>query len=1346
MIGAEANEGQLKNLRTAARSLSLLVVVVSTVTLFGWFSEAWAVLNPLGNRVPIQPLSAIQFLLLGLVVVSWHSPRRQKVSKALLLLVLLNSLYVLLDKTMGFSFHVDQYLFFHALLRHPDRSAINGMSQVTAGCFALTVISMLLIQQKQFSPRLRETINLAVILISVVVLMAYLYRVPERPAFFLMAPLTAILFVLFSLAVLFLQVDSGFINELFVKPFVHSRAKILIPISVLFPMILGYLRLQGEWYHVISTEFGVLFIILTFTLVSSITTWVVARSYNVRAEMENANREQAKALKASNEELQSLTEELQTANEELHANIEALGIANREVEIANQIIARQKDEMLNRVLDSSKDVIWSFDLTGKGMNYLSRSAARIYQQPYESLIANPYFWRDFVAPEDKPLKERSLARLNETGQTICEYRVRINNKVRWFRDELWLVKDEKGNPVRLEGIAADITDHHFAEENILQERNLLRTLIDNIPSYIFLRDTNLKIILSNRATFELLGATREEEVLGRTLIDYYGASAADLYEEEKKVAATGQPLENHEVKVNLKGREILLSTTKVPIKDANGEVVQVLGISHDITELRRRENELKQYRENLEIIFHHTTDNFAMMDSEAKLVVLNEPMENYISRYTKAVPKPGTSFYDIVAANRVDEVKKLVARVMSGERIRVLSESVFDHETKYYDVVYAPVYKEGVVTHFTVSSADVTEKILTERENERYRTNLDIYFRTTKDTILLLTAEGKVEMFNKAFEDFLHYITGMKVKRGDLLMDIAPAHRKTSAAIQFRKALSGKSSTVEAEFTSKSGETIFYYTRYEPVIVGGRVTQVSVSGVDITAFKRIEAELKRDQYFLDRASESARIGYWTSELGMDDGKLTWSKEVFEIFGVREEDFKGVNSFFYQCVHPDDLHMVMENAAQARAGNSNYDIDHRIVLPDGTVRWVNEKAQVIEDERGESLMVGIVQDINDRKLYESVLKEYNERFEILSRATNDAIWDLDVEKNTVTWNHGLETIFGHKQLHVKNAKEWWASQIHPEDYERVMNEMNAVFGKQAANWTTEYRYLCADGKFKNVLDRAYVIYQNKMPVRMIGAMQDVTEITNYRLNLEQLIEKRTNQLNEALQKEKDLVDLKSKFISIASHEFRTPLTSISLSAGFLRRYSNKIDQVTLEKKVGTIEKQVLHMNSLLEDVLLVGKLEEGKVVVNRQEYEPDLLRALAEEAMFAKNDGHHTLSYHVKGTARPFISDEKLLRNIIYNLITNAVKFSPHADTVTMRVHFTADQLTMAVKDEGIGIPPEEMKNLFTSFSRATNATTIEGTGLGLHIVKSATEMLQGRVEVTSELNKGTEFTIYLPLR
>jgi signal transduction histidine kinase len=251
--------------------------------------------------------------------------------------------------------------------------------------------------------------------------------------------------------------------------------------------------------------------------------------------------------------------------------------------------------------------------------------------------------------------------------------------------------------------------------------------------------------------------------------------------------------------------------------------------------------------------------------------------------------------------------------------------------------------------------------------------------------------------------------------------------------------------------------------------------------------------------------------------------------------------------------------------------------------------------------------------------------------------------------------------------------------------------------------------------------------------------------HYQLELETKVEERTNELKKALQAEKELVEMKSNFISVASHEFRTPLSTIYLAAGFIKRFKDKITPEQLISKLMAIDKQVAIMTYLLDDVLFVGKAESGKIEFQLDLVPLDILKSIAFEAMSSKPSGHK-LEIESDYSITHVQTDERLLRNIIINLITNAIKFSPQSETIVMKIKCDEENLVISVIDTGIGISEEDQAKLFTSFFRGKNADTIEGTGLGLTILKKATEIMKGNVLINSKLGSGTEITVSLPLR
>jgi PAS domain S-box-containing protein len=242
---------------------------------------------------------------------------------------------------------------------------------------------------------------------------------------------------------------------------------------------------------------------------------------------------------------------------------------------------------------------------------------------------------------------------------------------------------------------------------------------------------------------------------------------------------------------------------------------------------------------------------------------------------------------------------------------------------------------------------------------------------------------------------------------------------------------------------------------------------------------------------------------------------------------------------------------------------------------------------------------------------------------------------------------------------------------------------------------------------------------------------------------QKLEESQKELSEALDKEKQLNEIKSRFVSMASHEFRTPLSTVLSSASLLSRYTGANEQDKREKHIQKIKGSVKHLNDILEDFLSLGKLDEGKVKAQAAEFNlQDLLEDVIDEMRGLTKAGQQIGL--VSDCSASFFSDKKLLKNVLINLLSNAIKFSPENSVIGVRCQIREDSALIEVSDQGIGISGDDMVHLFSSFYRARNAINIQGTGMGLHIVKRYLDLLGGTIDVKSVLDKGTTFYIALP--
>lgn len=234
-----------------------------------------------------------------------------------------------------------------------------------------------------------------------------------------------------------------------------------------------------------------------------------------------------------------------------------------------------------------------------------------------------------------------------------------------------------------------------------------------------------------------------------------------------------------------------------------------------------------------------------------------------------------------------------------------------------------------------------------------------------------------------------------------------------------------------------------------------------------------------------------------------------------------------------------------------------------------------------------------------------------------------------------------------------------------------------------------------------------------------------------------------ELEKALQHEKDLNELKSRFVSMASHEFRTPLSTISSSATLLSKYQEAGQQEKRDKHIGRIKNSVTNLIDILNDFLSLSKLEEGVIEPILEEINLcNLVEDIQEEISTLIEKGQ-VIELECP-TCLTFFSDQKLIRNIMINLLSNAVKYSFEESIITCGCIDKGETIEIFVKNEGIGIPLKEQKNLFTRFFRAENAVNIKGTGLGLNIVERYVSLLNGKISFTSVPNETTIFTISIP--
>jgi PAS domain S-box-containing protein len=372
-----------------------------------------------------------------------------------------------------------------------------------------------------------------------------------------------------------------------------------------------------------------------------------------------------------------------------------------------------------------------------------------------------------------------------------------------------------------------------------------------------------------------------------------------------------------------------------------------------------------------------------------------------------------------------------------------------------------------------------------------------------------------------------------------------------------------------------------------------------------------------------------------------------------------------------------------------------------------------------------------------------LRRSEERYRLVNQATNDVIWDRDLATGQVVWSNSLEKTFGHRTTELKGSHDGWSELIHPEDRDRVIASVQAAISAGEESWSGEYRFRRADGSYASVIDRAHVSRDERgQPVRVVGAILDQTERQSTMMERERLLDAERKARAEAEEANR----LKDEFLATLSHELRTPLSAILGWAQLLARA--KPTDTSFAEGVSVIDRNARAQLQLIEDLLDMSRIISGKLHIESRPLNLGEVASRAVEAIRFPAAAKE-IRLDVSGAVDPVYvrGDATRLQQVLWNLLSNAMKFTPAGGTIAVEISQHADRAIVTVRDTGIGIEAHFLPHIFERFRQADGSITRRhgGLGLGLSIVQSIVEAHGGTIRAHSDgPGTGTTFTLELP--
>ncbi len=921
----------------------------------------------------------------------------------------------------------------------------------------------------------------------------------------------------------------------------------------------------------------------------------------------------------------------------------------------------------------------------------------------------------------------------------------------------------------------DITERKNTEKKLKESEAKYRELVENNLAGVFRTSLKGEVLDCNTAFAQLFGHATKDVVMHKFAADYY--PTYEYREKYVKLLFERGELKNFEYqRKKIDGTPIWTLENVRLIKNSDGAPVFLEGTIIDITARKAAEAQLIKERNQAQLYFEVAAVMFAHLDINGNITLMNKKGLEILECYDEEII--GKNWFDnfIPLENR-EQIRNIFKKSLAGkyEEVKYYENEIVSKTGKVKLLAFhnAIIKNENSeISGVLFSAEDITEKNKAIKELHESRTRLlkaqevshmgflDWDLRTNK----IFWSDEICRMFGrKPGENNQTIESTVSLTYPE---DLEYVQENLEKAVKDEKRYD-----IDHRMLRPDGKIIWVHAQGELIKdEDGKPVTLLGTAVDITERKNAESALIESENRYRRLVEFSPDGFLIHQNGIivfankAALKMFCAKEYSELIGKNMIDF----------IHPDYKETVSKRIKLISENNVEVPILEEILLRlDGTFFYA-EVVGIPSEYKGRSAVQVIYRDITERKKVENMLRESEQRLSLALEAANIGLFDWDLINDIWYANSIFFKMLGYKPELTKQNRNIWNTRVHPEDKQLVTNKILSIKESKEDAMEIEFRTKHADGSYRWVILVGRVIELNKdgSPKRMLGLQRDITErkvieseLREHREGLEKLVKLRTEELDiansvlkeevrkqkeiemmlkKSLENEKELNELKTRFISTTSHEFRTPLTSVLTSIELIEMFGKKWSENKVKEHYSRIKNSVDHLTKLLDNILTISRSENGKIKFSPEKID---LRFFCSELL---NETGLTLvekdsfKFNYKLESKFIYADPSLLRFILINLLSNAKKYSKEEGHIEFTISQSKNFIEFLVKDNGIGILKEDYKYIFEPFHRGKNSLKIQGTGLGLSIAKRASELHGGEITFSSEPGIGTTFFVKIP--